>query len=543
MRHDIQAVRKTPVELHLHGVVVVTCVRPVVAQILAPAELLEEGLALVGGERAESVHVGLVGIVVSARAREDVRALGAHVGHLERGLRIELALNAEVPRIHGGEADGVADDERRHAVGQLVVAVRALRLRRQDAGRVKRRGALVQREYGVEIIGGLQGLNPEHGQVLRDVMSKDRTEHAQVVAAPVAAADHGLRVQLIGDAQTRRKVVQGRLHIQIAAHAIHARHQHLARLEAYKTSARISVDHLRTVDFPPQSVVHGQPGRHLPGILAEEKPPVLGFARVERIGNVAFEARDVADQERSQTGAAAARPLRARRVEVELARAVPVARHAQVEGAADIGSELERVVAADLGPVVDELILILVLNERAVAAVDTQGVTELEQAAAVTVDEKCGQAGVEILVDVHARNACLLRWRGADAVGLAKHLVAEPTEAEVREKRGAQVVVEAPGHGVIAGFGRAGIGAGGARGVQARPAGHEAERSRSHHAEILKRIAAEQVQFVGGEVIHAHVEGVVIEAHAARRREIRLVQHRVDVGQGNQLEQILRLRG
>ena len=60
--------------------VVVAGIRAVVAQVLRPAKLVEEGLALVGGEGTEAIDVGLVGIVISARAGEDVSALGANVG-------------------------------------------------------------------------------------------------------------------------------------------------------------------------------------------------------------------------------------------------------------------------------------------------------------------------------------------------------------------------------------------------------------------------------------------------------------------------------
>ena len=87
VRHDVEAAGEALVELHLQRVVVVAGVAAVVAQVLRPAELLEERLALIGGQRAEAVDVGLIGIVVAAGAGEDVSALGADVADLKRRRR------------------------------------------------------------------------------------------------------------------------------------------------------------------------------------------------------------------------------------------------------------------------------------------------------------------------------------------------------------------------------------------------------------------------------------------------------------------------
>ena len=45
---------------------------------------------------------------------------------------------------------------------------------------------------------------------------------------------------------------------------------------------------------------------------------------------------------------------------------------------ADIGTKLKGVVALNFGPVIHELVLALILNQRAVTAVDAQRVAEPE---------------------------------------------------------------------------------------------------------------------------------------------------------------------
>ena len=47
--------------------------------------------------------------------------------------------------------------------------------------------------------------------------------------------------------------------------------------------------------------------------------------------------------------------------------------------ATDVRAEFDVVIALDLAPVVDKLELVFILNQRAVAAVDAEGVTEFEQ--------------------------------------------------------------------------------------------------------------------------------------------------------------------
>src|SRR5436190_17198019 len=168
-----------------------------------------------------------------------------------------------------------------------------------------------------------------------------------------------------------------------------------------------------------------------------------------------------------------------------------IARHAKVVRPANIRAELDRMVALNLGPFIDELVLVFVLDQRTIAAVHSERVPELEQAVAVPVNEERRHAGVEIFVDVHTGDARVLGGGRADSVRLAKNLIAEPAEAKIREQGRPEIVVESAGDGVITGHRRSRIGAGGARGVEARAAGDQPEGSRSNHAKVLQRVTAE----------------------------------------------------
>ena len=186
-------------------------------------------------------------------------------------------------------------------------------------------------------------------------------------------------------------------------------------------------------------------------VLREEEQPVLGLARVERVGDVTLEARDISHQEGRQARPAAAGALCARGVEIQFARTVAVARDAQVVCAADVGTKLEGVVALNLGPVVHELILVFILDQRAIAAIDAQRVPEAgTDCSAVSVDEEGGHAGVEVVVHVHARNTGVLRRRRADSVWLAEYVVANIPKAEIGEQSWLDGVIEAARDGVIA---------------------------------------------------------------------------------------------
>src|SRR5512140_2654910 len=96
-----------------------------------------------------------------------------------------------------------------------------------------------------------------------------------------------------------------------------------------------------------------------------------------------------------------------------------VARHAKVVRLPDVRAELEGVVALDLRPIVDELDLLLIFDQWAIAAIHPKRIAKLEGCwVAVAVDEKRRHARVEVSVDVQARDPGILCRRCASAIRL-----------------------------------------------------------------------------------------------------------------------------
>src|SRR5262245_6545239 len=112
-----------------------------------------------------------------------------------------------------------------------------------------------------------------------------------------------------------------------------------------------------------------------------------------------------------------------------------IARHAQVVSATNVNAELERVVADEFRRVADELELVFVLIERAVATVDAQAGAEVDiLKIAVALDKTGEEAGAEV-IQVQSRHACVggrvlakVEWQHVD-------FVTEEAEPEVGDQR------------------------------------------------------------------------------------------------------------
>ena len=120
------------------------------------------------------------------------------------------------------------------------------------------RGARGQGEDGEPRLRRVQRLVGEHRQVLRHVVTEGDAENADVVGAAVARADHGLRIQLVGDADARREVGQRGLDVAVHADAVLAGDHHFARGEVLEAAVVLAVHILREVDLPAHADVHGE---------------------------------------------------------------------------------------------------------------------------------------------------------------------------------------------------------------------------------------------------------------------------------------------
>src|SRR5437667_2325941 len=117
-------------------------------------------------------------------------------------------------------------------------------------------------------------------------------------------------------------------------------------------------------------------------VLTVEKQSRLSLVRVKRIADVTLEVAGQTEQKSSQ-GSPAIRstsygPLSSVVVEIELAGAVRIAGHTQIVSVPNVGTEFYGVLAANVRPVVHELILVLLLGEGAVALIDVQRIAKKE---------------------------------------------------------------------------------------------------------------------------------------------------------------------
>ena len=81
--HHLQTVGESLLHFDLEAVVAVAGIAAVIAQVLAPAELLEVRFPLVGGKRPEADDGGLIRVVIAARAREDVSTVISDVSSFQ----------------------------------------------------------------------------------------------------------------------------------------------------------------------------------------------------------------------------------------------------------------------------------------------------------------------------------------------------------------------------------------------------------------------------------------------------------------------------
>ncbi len=193
--------------------------------------------------------------------------------------------------------------------------------------------------------------------------------------------------------------------IQIQADTRSAGRQDFARAEIDIAAVSRAIYGLRPIQLPTQTVIDRKFLGDAPSVLAIKEPAILLFTRIGFRTDVALEQLHITEQECSETRAPAAHSLCTGGIEGKLAGAVLVAGDAQIVSLANVGAEFKRVVALDFSPIVDELDLLFVLDQRTVAAVHAKSVTELEEIVAVVVDEECRHPAGKGLVEVQAGNA------------------------------------------------------------------------------------------------------------------------------------------
>src|SRR5215472_6944748 len=105
-------------------------------------------------------------------------------------------------------------------------------------------------------------------------------------------------------------------------------------------------------------------------VLTVEENARLRLIGVERVANVALEVAGQTEQKSSQPRPTVlCWPLRSVVVEIELAGTVRIAGHTQVVRVANVRTELNTVLSADVRPVIHELVLMFAFRQWAIALI------------------------------------------------------------------------------------------------------------------------------------------------------------------------------
>ena len=108
-------------------------------------------------------------------------------------------------------------------------------------------------------------------------MAEQRSEDADVEAASVTHADHGLGVDLVGDSDAGSEELPVGGGATVVTDAAVARDANHAFRQDRETAVAFAVHKFRSVVLPAQAIVDGQFVSRAPGILAVEEVSILSF--------------------------------------------------------------------------------------------------------------------------------------------------------------------------------------------------------------------------------------------------------------------------
>ena len=120
-------------------------------------------------------------------------------------------------------------------------------------------------------------------------MTEGYAEDSHIVGSAIAGSDHGLGDHLVGNAEARREVRQGGLHVAVQADPVFARDHDFSGRQALEASVVLRVHVLREVDLPAQAVIDGQFRSDAPGVLNVGEEPVLALGGIGRVADVTAE--------------------------------------------------------------------------------------------------------------------------------------------------------------------------------------------------------------------------------------------------------------
>src|SRR5579859_499813 len=207
---------------------------------------------------------------------------------------------------------------------------------------------------------------------------------------------------------------------------------------------------------------------------------------------------------------------------MQLARAVCIAGHAQIQRVTDVRAKLDRVVPLHARPVVHELNLLFAFCQRAVAAADVQAVPKRRKST-VAIHEEGGQTTRVGCAEIEAGN---LKRSCPCHVGIGVRrlrIVFEPSEPEVSEPLGANRLVKARCQTVVMNV-RTAVQTTGAK----TNSTEHSKPALTGQREVIEAEAAEDLVVPRCVVVHANVERFLVKRTSALRYQI---VGRITVGQ------------
>ena len=193
----------------------------------------------------------VVDMVIRIIAGEYVTAIVPDVGDFSRHRIAQLPLHRDVPCVDFRRALFPRQYPRRHAIRPRERPIRTW----LDEGWVGR--ALGKVEDGGKLVGRRHALGCQNWQVLRDCVAEKRTEHTDVVAAPVTGAEHSPFVHLIRCSDTRRPI-ESVFGISGQVNVAHTPHETATGGEIDPRPVARLVDRLRVDHVEAQPVIERQ---------------------------------------------------------------------------------------------------------------------------------------------------------------------------------------------------------------------------------------------------------------------------------------------
>ena len=164
---------------------------------------------------------------------------------------------------------------------------------RRPVGKSKCRNAIVC-SASINVVTGRKVLVNQHREVLSNRVAEEGTEHADVKAAPISHAHDRLGRDLVSNTQSGSERLVAGVNVAIQVIRAEAANANDAFFDVGETAVALSVNPLREVQLPAQSVVDRQLGSDAPSILTVEEPTFLALRRGQAAAYVTLKMRYLA---------------------------------------------------------------------------------------------------------------------------------------------------------------------------------------------------------------------------------------------------------